>query len=86
MDTLEFNVGKTIKEFLKQEGRTEVWLAKSVHCDPGNFNRTLKRESFDIDLLRRISIKLRHNFCADYARYTEKQIQEEMKSDITTMP
>lgn len=85
MDALEFHVGSKIKELLKKEGRSEVWLAKSVHCDPGNFNRTLKKESIDIDLLRRISVKLRHNFCADYARFVEKQIQEEIKADAAEL-
>lgn len=86
MEPLEFHVGNLIKEHLKSEGRTEVWLAKNVHCDPGNFNRMLKKESLDIDLLRRISVKLRHNFCADYARFVEKQIQDEKLSDITFLP
>jgi len=81
MDAIEFHVGNRIKEFLKKEGRSEVWLAKGVHCDPGNFNRTLKKESLDTDLLRRISVKLKHNFCAEYARFVEKQIQEEKKAD-----
>ncbi|MCQ2308693.1 MAG: XRE family transcriptional regulator [Bacteroidales bacterium] len=86
MSELEYHVGNRIKEFLKSEGRSEVWLAKGVHCDPGNFNRTLKKESLDTDLLRRISVKLKHNFCAEYARFVEKQIQAEMRSDIIELP
>lgn len=86
MGVTEFHVGDTIKKFLKEEGRSEVWLAKSVHCDPGNFNRTLKKESLDIDLLRRISIRLKHNFCAEYAHYVEKQIQAEIKADTIELP
>lgn len=86
MEISDFNVGDCIKKFLKKEGRSENWLARSVYCDPGNFNRTLKKKSIDMDLLRRISVKLRHNFFADYARFVDKQIQEEMMSDSNEMP
>lgn len=73
----EFHIGKAIKAKLKEQERSEAWLARKVHCDPGNFNRILKRKSMDLDLLKRISISLRYNFAADFAGYVEEQIHNE---------
>ena len=73
----EFHIGNAIKAILKEQERSEAWLARKVHCDPGNFNRILKRNSMDLDLLKRISISLGHNFVAEYADFVEQQIQNE---------
>ena len=73
----EFHIGNVIKAVLKEQERSEAWLARKVHCDPGNFNRILKRNSMDLDLLKRISISMNHNFVAEYAVYVEQQIHNE---------
>ncbi|MGN0033734.1 MAG: XRE family transcriptional regulator [Candidatus Limimorpha sp.] len=83
MDSADYHIGKAIKEYMKKQGRTEVWLARGVHCDPGNFNRTLKKPSIDMDLLRRISLLLEHNFCMEYAKHVEGQLR---KSKPTSEP
>lgn len=70
----EYCVGDTIKAKLKEQERSEAWLARKVHCDPGNFNRILKRPSMDLDLLRRISIALKYNFITEYGKFVEQQI------------
>lgn len=73
----EYTIGDLIKAQLKEQERSEAWLARKVHCDPGNFNRILKRPSMDLDLLRRISIALKYNFVAEYAKHVEQQINLE---------
>lgn len=70
----EFHIGNVIKAVLKEQERSEAWLARKVHCDPGNFNRILKRNSMDLVLLKRISISMNHNFVAEYAAFVEQQI------------
>ena len=78
----EFHIGNAIKAILKKQERSEAWLARKVHCDPGNFNRILKRNSMDLDLLKRISISMNHNFVAEYAVFVEQQINfENQKTD-----
>lgn len=77
MKSGEYTIGDLIKAQLKEQERSEAWLARKVHCDPGNFNRILKRPSMDLDLLRRISIALKYNFVAEYAKYVEQQINLE---------
>lgn len=75
MKSEEFHIGNVIKSKLKEEERSEAWLARKVHCDPGNFNRILKRKTMDMDLLRRISICLNYNFVAEYAQYVGQEIE-----------
>lgn len=77
MKSEEYTIGVIIKAKLKEQERSEAWLARKVHCDPGNFNRILKRPSMDLDLLRRISIALKYNFVAEYAKHVEQQINLE---------
>ena len=74
METQEYDFGEAIKSVLKEQERSEAWLARKVHCDPGNFNRILKTRSLDIDSLRRISIVLGYNFIKEYAQVVEQQL------------
>ena len=74
MEANEYTFGESVKRVLKEQERSEAWLARKVNCDPGNFNRILKKRSIDIDLLRRISIVLKFNFVAEYALFVEQQL------------
>ena len=82
MKVEDYHIGNAIKSVLKEQERSEAWLARRVHCDPGNFNRILKRPSMDMDLLRRISINLNYNFFLEYGSYVKQQIELfNLKSD-----
>lgn len=70
----EYEFGEAVKKVLKEQERSEAWLARKVHCDPGNFNRILKKRSIDIDLLRRISLALGYNFIHEYAQAVDQQM------------
>jgi len=74
MDSVEYDFGEAIKKILSEQERSEAWLARKVHCDPGNFNRILKKRSIDIDLLRRISIVLGYNFIKEYSLFVDRQL------------
>lgn len=74
MKVEDYHIGNAIKEVLKEQERSEAWLARKVHCDPGNFNRILKRASMDMDLLRRICINLNYNFFIEYGNFVKQQI------------
>ncbi len=77
METEEYSIGTSIKVVLAEQERSEAWLARKVHCDPGNFNRMLKKRSIDTDLLRRISLVMGYNFVSEFAQVVEKQLQEQ---------
>lgn len=72
----EFHIGEHIKSKLKEYERSEAWLARKVYCDPGNFCRMLKKGSIDMDLLRRISVVMKYNFCKDYSDFVQSYIDE----------
>ncbi len=74
MESEVYHIGNAIKAKLKEQERSEAWLARKVHCDPGNFNRILKKPSMDMDLLRRISLSLNFNFCYEYSVVVGDQI------------
>ena len=74
MEIHEYDFGEAIKKVLKEQERSEAWLARKVHRDPGNFNRILKKRSLDIDLLRRISIVLGSKFIKEYAPIVAQQL------------
>lgn len=76
MESEEYSIGASIKAVLAEQERSEAWLARKVFCDPGNFNRMLRKRSIDIDVLRRISLALGHNFVMEYAQMVEQQMQE----------
>lgn len=77
METEEYSIGTSIKVVLAEQERSEAWLARKVHCDPGNFNRMLKKRSIDTDLLRRISLVMGYNFVSEFAQVVEKQLQKQ---------
>ena len=79
MKTSNYEFGESVKRVLKEQERSEAWLARKVHCNPGNFNRILKKHSIDIDLLRRISIALGYNFITEYAMFVEQEITDAPK-------
>ncbi len=74
MESVEYNIGASIKARLRELERSEAWLARKVHCDPGNFNRMLKKRSIDTDLLRRISLAMGYNFVMEYGQIVEQQL------------
>ena len=76
MKDKEFHIGKLIKAKLQEEERSEAWLARKVHCNPGNFNRILRKQSIDMDLLKRISEAMNFNFCRIYSEYVQENIDE----------
>lgn len=77
METKEYSIGASIKAKLAEQERSEAWLARKVHCDPGNFNRMLKKRSIDTDLLRRISLALGYNFFTEYGHVVEQQLTDQ---------
>lgn len=66
------HIGNRILEVLKQKHITVNEFAVMCASDRTNMYRILKRESIDIELLLRYSIKLQHNFFKDLSEDFEK--------------
>ena len=56
------HVGKLIKERLKEEGKSVVWLAQELGCHRTNVYNIFEKSSLDTNILRRISIIMQYNF------------------------
>ena len=63
-------IGERVKECLFQQGRSAMWLAKQLHCERTNVYDIFKREDMGVELLRRCSIALSHDFFKDLSEET----------------
>ena len=68
------HVGKLIRERLKEEGKSVVWLAQELGCHRTNVYNIFEKSSLDTNILRRISIVMQHNFFDYLQEDTQKQI------------
>ena len=68
------HVGKLIRERLKEEGKSVVWLAQELGCHRTNVYNIFEKNSLDTNTIRRISIIMRHNFFDYLQEDTQKQI------------
>lgn len=59
-------IGKMIREEMKAQQKSVVWLSTELKCNRTNIYKIFNRRSIDADLLMRISIALRRNFFEPY--------------------
>lgn len=62
-------IGKLIKDELKAQQKSVVWLADQLGCNRTNVYKIFNRSSIDTDLLFRISVAMHHNF---FKLYTDR--------------
>ena len=58
----ELHIGNMIRQELRLQRRSVVWLAEQLHCNRSNAYKILERKDLDTDLLRRISRALQCDF------------------------
>ncbi len=63
-------LGERIKECLFKQGHSAMWLAEQLHCERTNVYDIFKREDMGVELLRRISIVLSHDFFKELSQET----------------
>ncbi|MDR0828910.1 MAG: hypothetical protein LBN95_02210 [Prevotellaceae bacterium] len=71
-----FHIGNIICNQLQKEGRTKKWLAEQVHCNPSCLCKTLKKSSFDLHLLQRISFAMYHDFAKYLTDYYNENAEK----------
>lgn len=71
------HIGELIKEKMKEQHKSVVWLAKQLSCSRNNVYKILNKYSLDTELLVKISILLDFDFLSiymeDMKRRKEKQ-------------
>ena len=75
MSDTEIHLGRLIRQELKRQKRSVQWLADSINCDRTNCYLIFDKKYIDIDLLKRISKVLNHNFFNELAAYMESVVK-----------
>ena len=65
-DIKEIHIGNLIKRKMKEQGRTNVWLAQQIPCSPNHIYKIYNSPSINTDLLIRISQIIGYNFFEDF--------------------
>lgn len=69
------HIGQILKEKLKEDGKSVVWLARELGCHRTNIYNLFEKYSIDTQLLERISIIMRHNFFELYKEETDEKLR-----------
>ena len=69
------HIGQALKERLKEDGKSVVWLARELGCHRTNIYNLFDKYSIDTQLLERISTGMRHNFFDLLQQETESKIK-----------
>jgi plasmid maintenance system antidote protein VapI len=69
------HIGQILKEKLKEDGKSVVWLARELGCHRTNIYNLFDKYSIDTQLLERISIIMRHNFFELYKEETDEKLR-----------
>ncbi len=77
----EIHIGNLIKQKLRQQERSNAWLARKLFMDSSNVSKMLKRHYIDTDLLLRISIILEEDFFVYYSYLYSQSINTDTNQD-----
>lgn len=61
------HIGELIRQELKRQGRTNIWLAAQLSCNPRTISKIFHKQYIDTYLLFRISKILEHDFFKVYS-------------------
>lgn len=70
------HIGKRIREVLDSHPKhhTVKWFAGELHCDRRNAYNIFERRNIDVEMLRRVSVVLGHDFF--------KELSDELATDM----
>lgn len=68
------HVGTLIRQKVKGQKKTSVWLAQSLSCSRTNVYKLYDKKSIDIDLLFRISKVLDFDFFSLYSQEIQNSL------------
>lgn len=70
------HIGNILRDKLKQDGKSVVWLARELGCHRTNIYNLFDKYSIDTQLLERISIIMRYNFFDLYREEAEEKMND----------
>lgn len=74
------HIGSVLRQRLKTDGKSVVWLARELGCHRTNVYNLFDKYSIDTQQLQRISVIMRYNFFKLYSEDTERKIDEDKNS------
>lgn len=72
------HIGNILRERLKEDGRSVVWLARELGCHRTNVYNLFEKYSIDTQQLQRISVVMGFNFFDLYCEETETKIKDNL--------
>lgn len=73
------HIGNILRERLKAEGKSVVWLARELGCHRTNVYNLFDKYSLDTALLERLSVILDYNFFELYSEETKEKMKRKTK-------
>lgn len=77
---MSIHIGKELRDRLKHDGKSVVWLARQLGCHRTNVYNLFDKYSIDTQLLMRISSIMHHNFFDILSREANERIEKENTS------
>lgn len=74
---LSMHIGNVLREQLKKDGKSVVWLAHELGCHRTNIYNLFDKYSIDTQLLERISIIMHRNFFDLYSQETTEKMSKD---------
>jgi plasmid maintenance system antidote protein VapI len=81
----QIHIGEIIRQQLKEEGRSIVWLSKQINCDSSNLCKLLNQNSFYTDQLYRISVALKTDYFGIFSEVVKKSCENCQKQQNVLM-
>lgn len=69
------HIGNILRERLRAEGKSVVWLARELGCHRTNVYNLFDKYSLDTVLLERLSVILNYNFFELYSEETREKMK-----------
>jgi len=76
MDLKTIHLGTMVKRELKAQGRTVVWLARTINMERSSIYKIFERDTLDVGLLIRISLVMNHDFFQDISTKMRENYDE----------
>lgn len=76
MELKTIHLGTMIKRELKAQGRSVVWLARTINMERSSIYKIFERNSLDVILLVRISLVMKHDFFKDISTKIRENYDE----------
>ena len=73
----EFHLGHIVRDKLKEQGRSVVWLSKRLNCSRANLYLIFDKKYIDCELLLRLSVIMECDFFENLSEHYRKIVKKD---------